>query len=85
MTGTRFGGVIVDVEVAHPTRDEWEVHLTSSWACVGFVTRMGSVFESIDVLPPYEVGLCGDLEEALQVIYATLGDSNAPLLSAYSA
>jgi hypothetical protein len=74
---------IVDVEVVHPTADEWEVHLADGGACVGFVTRLGSVFEYIDVLPPYEVFLCHELEEALAEIYATLGDDNAAILAAY--
>jgi hypothetical protein len=85
VVGRQLTRTIVDVEVVHPTANEWEVHLADGGACVGFVTRLGSVFEYIDVLPPYEVFVCRDLEEALSEIYATLGDDNAAILSAYRA
>lgn len=77
--------LVVDVDVMHPTADEWDVHLAAGGDCVGFVTRMGSVFEFIDVLPPYEVWLCSDLHDALRQIYATLSDDNSTILSAYCA
>lgn len=85
MLSSQLTRTVVDVEIVRPSAHEWEVHLTSSHACVGFVTRMGSVYETIDVLPPYEVDLCGGLEEALQEIYDTLNEANAPLLSVYGA
>ena len=50
---------VVDVRIEHPAADEWEVHLAGGGASVGYVTRLGSVYESIDVLPPYEVRLSG--------------------------
>ncbi|WP_291041264.1 hypothetical protein [Herbiconiux sp.] len=74
---------VVDVRIEHPAADEWEVHLAGGGASVGYVTRLGSVYESIDVLPPYEVRLSGSLEGALESIYVTLTPENGRLLEAY--
>jgi hypothetical protein len=76
---------VVDVRIEHPAADEWEVHLAGGGASVGYVTRLGSVYESIDVLPPYEVRLSGSLEGALETIYVTVSAANEPLLMAYAA
>lgn len=71
---------VVGVRVEHPAADEWEVQLAGGGGTVGFVTRLGSVYESIDVLPPYEVRLSGS---ALESIYVTLSSENGRLLEAH--
>ncbi|MCS5732475.1 hypothetical protein [Herbiconiux daphne] len=64
---------------------EWSVLLTSSLACVGYVTDLGhGLFEAIDVLPPYRVAVVDGFDDAVDEILATIQVANESILSAYA-
>jgi hypothetical protein len=75
----------VDIHLVQTSGEEWEVRVDPSWDCVGYITHCGGCYEAIDVLPPYEVALVDDLDEALERITGSLGQAGEALLGAYTA
>lgn len=80
---SRVAPTIVDVHLVQIGGAEWEVRVDPTWDCVGYITRCGADFEAIDVLPPYEVALVHELDEAFGLIRETLSVDD-PVVAAFT-
>lgn len=81
---SRLAPTTVDVHLVQTSGAEWEVRVDPTWDCVGYITRCDIGFEAIDVLPPYDVALVPELDEAFARIRDTLS-ADDPVLAAFTA
>ncbi|NQX34101.1 hypothetical protein [Herbiconiux sp. VKM Ac-2851] len=81
---SRLAPATVDVHLVQTSVLEWEVRVDPTWDCVGYITRCPDGYEAIDVLPPYEVVLTTELDDAFDRIRDTLTTGDA-VVAAYTA
>ena len=80
---SRLAPATVDVHLVQTSGLEWEVRVDPTWDCIGYTTRCAEGYEAIDVLPPYEVVLTPELDDAFGRIRDTLAAGDA-VVAAYT-